>query len=244
MSLDFLSLLAADVDRFVAAIEHGPAEAPIAGCPGWTLVDLGVHLGSVHRWARGAIITGAVPQQDPSDQVPSEHAAVAQWVRDGADRLLTTLSDLDPAAPTWHPFPVEPRVAGLWRRRQAQEASVHRWDAERAIGMAPTIEREFAEDGVDEYWTVMLPRLVTRESLTVPASVIEVQLSDTGRNWTVDGRTGSVLLAEPGTVPAAQLRGTAADVLLRLWGRPVADGAVNTSGDVAVVDEWLAMGGA
>ena len=243
MSLDFLSLLSDDVDRFVAAIASGPADAPIAGCPGWTLVDLGVHLGVVHRWARGAIVSGAVPQPDPSDPAPTDQAAVAEWVRAGADRLLTTLGELDPAAPTWHPFPVEPKVAGLWRRRQAQEASVHRWDAERAIGLSPTIDTACADDVVDEYWTVMLPRLVSRESLTVPSSVVGVELADTGRSWIIDGRSGLVQRAAEGVEPAAQLRGNAVDVLLRLWGRPVPDGSIALSGDQDLLEEWMALGG-
>lgn len=244
MSLDHLDLLATDCDAFVSAIAAGPAEAPIAGCPGWTLTDLGAHLGGVQRWARAAILTSAVPHLDPADDpVPSEPAALAAWVRAGADRLLATLYAVDPAAPTWHPFPVEPKVTGLWRRRQAQEASVHRWDAERAIGLQPTIETEFAADGVDEYWTVMLPRVVSRESLTVPRSVLEVRLTDTGGRWVIDGREGAVALAAAGVEPEADISGPALDVLLRLWGRPVTDGVVTVAGDEAVAGEWLALGG-
>ncbi|MDO9173255.1 MAG: maleylpyruvate isomerase family mycothiol-dependent enzyme [Actinomycetota bacterium] len=244
MSLDHLDLLATDADAFVSAIANGPSDAPIAGCPGWTLTDLGAHLGGVQRWARAAILTGAVPHLDPADDpVPSEPAALAAWVRAGADRLLATLHSVDPSAPTWHPFPVEPKVAGLWRRRQAQEASVHRWDAERAIGMQPTIDTEFAADGVDEYWTVMLPRVVSRESLTVPRSVIAVRLTDTGGSWVIDGREGTVVLAAAGVEPAAEISGPALEVLLRLWGRPIPDGSVQIAGDETAAGEWLALGG-
>lgn len=245
MSLDYLSLLATDAEAFAAAIETGPVEAEIAGCPGWTLPELGTHLGFIHRWARTAILTGAVPQIDPaSDPAPDDLVGIAGWVRAGAARLLTTLHELDPQQPTWHPFPVEPKVAGLWRRRQAQEASVHRWDAQRAIGLTPTIESAFASDGVDEYWTVMLPRVVTRQNLAVPASVFAAETTDTGERWVIDGRGGTVSLATEGVAPFALLRGDAGSVLLRLWGRPVPEGAVAISGDGAVADDWLALGGA
>ena len=158
--------------------------------------------------------------------------------------MVATLEEMDPLQPTWHPFPVEPKVAGLWMRRQAQEASVHRWDAERAVGTSPVIETEFAADGIDEYWTVMLPRVITRENLSVPSSVFATSTTDTGERWVVDGRSGMVTLAADGVQPEAELRGTALDVLLRIWGRPVADGALEITGDPTVSGEWLSLGGA
>jgi uncharacterized protein (TIGR03083 family) len=245
MSLDHLALLADDLAAFVDAVATGPATAEIAGCPGWTLPDLGVHLGSVHRWAREAIVTGALPQIDPSsDPAPTDLATIAAWVRIGADRLLLALHELDPEQPTWHPFPVEPKVAGIWRRRQAQEASVHRWDAQRAIGRSPSIDAAVAEDGIDEYWTVMLPRMCIRESRRTPASVLAVELTDTGCRWVIDGSGGLPVLSTGGDDPSATLRGEAQHVLLRLWGRPIPDGSVHVSGDAATATGWLAMGGA
>ncbi len=245
MTLDHLSLLATDIEAFAVALEEGSPESEIAGCPGWALPALGAHLGGVHRWARTAILTGAAPQLDPADDpAPADLAGIAAWVRDGGERLLTTLGLMDPQQPTWHPFPGEPKVAGLWMRRQAQEASVHRWDAERAIGLVPTIETTFAADGIDEYWTVMLPRLISRENLTVPTSVFATSTTDTNERWIVDGYSGAVLLAAVGVQPEAELRGTALDVLLQIWGRPVVDGAVQVTGDPAVAGEWMALGGA
>ena len=78
-----------------------------------------------------------------------------------------------------------------------------RWDAQRAIGLSPKIDTAFADDGVDEYWAVMLPRMLSRESKPVPSSVIGVSLSDTGTTWTIDGRGGSVQLADDGVETAA-----------------------------------------
>ena len=42
--------------------------------------------------------------------------------------------DLD--GPTWHPFGAA-KLGRVWPRRQAQEISIHRWDAEQATG--PTV---------------------------------------------------------------------------------------------------------
>ncbi len=78
MTVDHLSLLAADIEAFAVALERGSPKAKISGCPGWTLSALGTHLGGVHRWALAAIVTGAVPQLDPaSDPAPSDLAGIA-----------------------------------------------------------------------------------------------------------------------------------------------------------------------
>jgi len=244
MPLDHLLLLTNDIEAFAAAVVAGPPDAPIAGCAGWTLLDLGEHLGGVHRWAHAAIVTSAMPQLDPaSDPAPRESQALGAWVRDGGARLLDALRALDPDQPTWHPFPVEPKLAGLWGRRQAQEASVHRWDAEQAIGLEPIIEAAFAHDGIDEYWNVMLPRRLGRERFTLPMSAFGVATSDTDGRWVVDGSTGSVVLGHEDVEPTATLQGSASDVLLALWGRPIADGALTLAGDPSVSNAWLRMGG-
>jgi uncharacterized protein (TIGR03083 family) len=243
MSLDHLTLLRADLDDFAMAVELGPSGAPIVGCPGWTLTDLGVHLGQVHRWVLGALRTGAPPTPDPDDAAPAtDRSELAAWLRAGSGRLLATLSTLDPTAPTWHPFPVEPKVAGLWPRRQAQEASVHRWDAQLAIGMSPTIDAAFAADGIDEYWTIMLPRMLSREHRSTPATRLAVQTVDTGQRWVVDGTSGVPVVLPGGATAQAELHGTAESLLLRLWGRPADD--FELRGDASVADEWLGLGGA
>lgn len=243
MSLDHLALLRADLDDFAMAVELGPATAPIAGCPGWTLTDLGVHLGQVHRWVLGALAAGAPPTPDPADAAPTTgRSELAAWLRKGSDRLLGTLSTLDPTAPTWHPFPVEPKVAGLWPRRQAQEASVHRWDAQLAIGMWPCIDPAFAADGIDEYWTIMLPRMLSREGRSTPTSRIAVQTVDTGHRWVIDGASGVPVVLTRDSTARAEVHGTAESLLLLLWGRPADDYELH--GDTDGADEWLGLGGA
>lgn len=169
-------------------------------------------------------------------------AFVTAYVRAGSDALLDALAALDPDAPTWHPFPVEPKVAGLWRRRQGQEALVHRWDAEHAIGRAPVLEAPFAHDGIDEYWNVMLPRMLIREGRRTPATRIGVVSLDTGGRWCVDGSSGLPMLLPADADVDAQLESTAETMLLRLWGRPC--GEVLIEGDRSVADGWLALGGA
>jgi uncharacterized protein (TIGR03083 family) len=243
MGLDHLALLRDDLDRFATAVEYGPADAPIAGCPGWDLHRLGLHLAGVHRWVLAALELGAAPRPDQLPPDPEgDLAAVGAYVREGSARLLEALHDVDPDAPTWHPFPVEPKLAGLWRRRQAQEASVHRWDAERAIGGTPTIEAAFAADGADEYWHVMLPRMLIREGRATPSTRIATVALDTGQRWCVDGASGMPVAIGDADEADVVLESTAETLLLRLWGRPC--GEVLIRGDADAAAAWLALGGA
>jgi uncharacterized protein (TIGR03083 family) len=242
--LDHLARLGVDLEAFARAVEHGPADAMVVGCPGWTLVDLGDHLGQIHRWVIGAITTGGPPEPGLAGEAAptNDLDALAAWFREGAERLLTLLASTDPSAPTWHPFLVEPKVAGLWRRRQAHEACVHRWDAEHAIGRPAVIAAEMAADGVDEYWTVMLPRMLTREGRSTPATTIAVELTDTAERWVVCGDSGLPVL-DAAADPVALLRSDAESVLLALWGRPSAR-PLTISGDGDALAAWLALGGA
>ena len=243
MGLDHLAQLRLDLDGFLDAIEHGPADAPIAGCQGWDVRRLALHLAGVHRWVLAALELGVAPGPDqlPSDP-DGDMRFVAEYVREGSVRLLDALGGLDPDAPTWHPFPVEPKVAGLWRRRQGQEAFVHRWDAEHAIGRMPVLDAAFAHDGVDEYWTVMLPRMLIREGRSTPPTRIGIVSVDTGGRWCVDGSSGLPVVLPSDADVDVQLASTAETMLLRLWGRPC--GEVLVEGDRAVADGWLALGGA
>lgn len=243
--LDHLGYLRAAADAFAAVLERGPLDAPVTGCPGWDVRRLGVHLGIVHRWAAAAARTAAPPAPSDYDHEPADDVDLATWYRAAADDLLVVLAGLDPGAPTWHPFPV-PLRAGLWPRRQAQEATVHRWDAQQAVaastGRDPDpIDARLAADGVDEYFGVMLPRLLVRRSPGLPAGTLGVRCTDAPNEWLVAGVDGRVelLAGDPGRADAL-LTGPASDLLLRLWGRPA--GEVDRTGDRDVAGAWLALG--
>jgi hypothetical protein len=121
---------------------------------------------------------------------------------------------------------------------------VHRWDAEQAIGVAATLDPGLAADGVDEYFGVMLPRLVVRERLALPVGRIHVHLTDVPGEWTAVAEEGGVGLTRGHVKGDAAIRGRAEDVLLALWRRPIGEGALDVVGDAEVADAWLSLGGA
>ncbi len=136
-------------------------------------------------------------------------------------------------------------MAAFWPRRQAHETAVHRWDAERAIGLDPVIDTELASDGIDEYFEAIVPRLIVREAISVPASSFHVHCTDVDGEWLVWSEAGEYRMIRAHQKGDAALRGPAAAILLRLWGRgPDGDVELSPVGDEDALAAWTSLGGA
>ncbi len=230
---DYLRSLADDAATFAAIVADADLDLAVPSCPGWTLRDLASHLGGVHRWAEGAVATGA-PGDAPIG--PYGRFALHAWFVDGSTRLVERLSTTDPDSPTWT-FGPHPRVVSFWVRRQAHETSMHLGDALRALGRGVALDPSFAADGVDEVVGVFFPRQVRLGRIPPLARGITLVLDDVGDRHLV--------LAGDGTDPAAPTdataSGRAADVLLALWGRAGAE-SLAVDGDPDVLHEVLTAG--
>ena len=238
----YLAHLGADVGLFAGAVRRGPLEAPVGGCPGWDVRQLTAHMGVIHRWARHCAANGAPPesrdQYRPDPELDAD--ALADWLLSGAAALVGVLRTIDLEGPTWHPFVVA-KLGRVWPRRQAQETSVHRWDAEHATGATTPIDPAMASDGIDEYLDLMMRRNVTRESVTLPVGSLHLHCTDTNGEWLMSLDDGFELVRAHAK-GAAALRGPAEALLLRLWNRDT-DRADELSpvGDESVLDAWLAL---
>jgi uncharacterized protein (TIGR03083 family) len=242
----YLAHVTDDVARFAAAVRSGDLGADVADCPGWDLRALTAHMGMVHRWAERCAAT-AEPQRDfevfaPAPGLGSE--ALADWLVEGAERLVATLRQIDLDAATWHPFPVA-RIGRVWPRRQAHEISIHRRDAELAAGLQPAaIDPDLASDGIDEYFELVIPRLVKREGTVIPSASLHVHCTDTHGEWLVHADADGYHLERAHAKGAAALRGPAEAILLRLWNRSSdREGELSPVGDEAVLDAWLTLSG-
>lgn len=218
----------------------GPLDAPVAACPGWDLRELVVHVGRVHRWAREAVVTAA-PPGELELAAPGDPEALAAWVLEGADALVAALTATAPDAPTWHFF-AAPKVAGVWRRRQAHETLIHRHDAEAALGLLTPLDPALAADGIDEYFGLIVPRVLQRAGRAAPESSLHVHCTDTHGEWLLRTVDGSPVLTREHAKGDAALRGGAEALLLRLWAR-TPTGPVEVVGDPAAAEAWLALGG-
>lgn len=237
----YIAHLRGETAAFADAVRTGPLDAPVAACPGWDLARLTTHLGFIHRWAQYCA-THVEPPTDTDAFAPGDRD-LGEWFAEGADSLIATLIAVDADGPTWHPFTVA-RVGRVWPRRQLHETTMHRWDAERAIGEPSPIDAEVASDGIDEYFEIVVPRLVDRESIGIPDGSLHVHCTDVDGEWLVWNDGGEYAVKRAHEKGDAALRGPAADILLRLWGRTSGvDEPLSPVGDAAVLDAWLSIAG-
>jgi uncharacterized protein (TIGR03083 family) len=208
-----------------------PLDAPVPTCPGWSLRDLVVHQGMVHRWAASHL--RGTPEGDPDSLARSGAAAtdLLGWFDEGANELLQAIVDApDDLGGT--PFLLDaPAPRLFWARRQCHETTMHAVDALAArLGRAPTAEETWispviALDGIDELLTGFVPR--RRPGVNRAATRMLVAPLSTTRAWLLDVAPDRPPLVERldldpgGVVPShdAALTGEPVEVYLRLWSR-------------------------
>jgi uncharacterized protein (TIGR03083 family) len=211
----YLAHLRRESGAFEACLA-GDLSAPVEHCGEWTLYDLADHLGQGNMWAAMAVAEKHGDYEGPA--APPERAALTRWFR-GTCRVQLAALDTDPSAGAWTIAP--PPTAGFWQRRRCLETLVHRWDAERALGIPSQLDPELAADGVAEVVGTMTPRQVRLGRMAAPRHAIRLRARDTGSSWTLG----------PGE-PVATIAATAANLLLLLWGRlPADDPAITWEGD-------------
>lgn len=234
----YAGFVSTDTAAVVDAWRRDP-DAAVTTCGEWNLTRLVQHLGSVHRWAGHIVEHGAAPT-DRSALTAPEGADLGEWLIAGADELVDRLGPVDGEAECWNPWPI-PQIAGVWPRRMAQETSMHRFDAENAVGDSQPFDATLASDGIDEYFRLTVPRSEA-EGVAIPPSSLHVHCTDVDGEWLIRTDDGYRVTREHVKGDAA-LRGTANDLLLALWGRPVGADAIEIAGDRAAAEAWLAIGG-
>jgi uncharacterized protein (TIGR03083 family) len=237
----------AEIARFVEVAGEADLATPLPTCPGWTVADLLRHLGTIYHWMTWVIATRPAERVPPGAvplDVPAEESAYLDWLVAGAAPLTTALRAADGDEPIWTHGP--DRRMRLWPWRLFAETLVHRADVELALGRTPAIAAEVAADGVEEFLATVLryDRIVERlrefghdgETIHLHATDIE-----DGGEWTAtlaaDGRTTWERGHAKGTVA---VRGSAAGLLLLLWGRYPLDERFAVFGDAALLSGLLA----
>jgi len=223
-----------------SALADGDLEAPVPQCPDWTLRELGLHLGEIHRWVRGAIVEGHPNTEVPPG--PRDRAALLGWYDDGAGVLLDLLADTDPDAPCWA-FGPKPSTVRFWLRRQVHEHAVHARDALATVGRPWTIDADVALDGVDEVVRMFFPRQVRLgriAPLTRSLAVRPVGAGGPDGGWLLAG-DGTGVPPSAGPVAAdAEVSGAPDALYLLLWGRvSPADPQVSVTGDRSAAEAVL-----
>jgi uncharacterized protein (TIGR03083 family) len=218
---DFLDSIASESEAFAATIRADTLDRRIPGCPDWALRDLVRHLGRVQQfWS--TVVRGGVDEQPDFDEAepgPMDAGPLAAWMRESTRELLEALRAAAPDTPAWTWWK-EPRTAGAIGRHQVQEATVHRWDAQSALGAPDPLPVALADDGVAEF-------LEIARQMRSPTP-IAFEATDTGRRFTLSEGEPAVTVSAP-----------SGDLVLLLYKR-LSPEVVRVDGDRAALDEFLA----
>lgn len=232
----YLSHLRADGAALSTAARKN-LDAPVPSCPEWLVRDLVDHTAVVYLHKIGVMAAGGTerPEVDPPDDPDGDDELLALY-DDSLTRLIAELEQRDPEDEAWTFF--GPKRVGFWHRRMAQEAAVHRWDAEAATGDPAPIDPELAADGIDEMLNVMIP--ADEVLYEGKPGTLHLHRTDDDGEWLVTLETGTVPATRSGHEKGdAALRGTASDLLLLVW-RRVTPEAVERFGDDRIIDDFYA----
>lgn len=245
---EYIGYVASEADRFAAAAEQGTLDVGIEGCEGWDMRALVRHLGLIHLWAAGNV---AYPSDDwlDADDIPDmarywpqlgsawpddEH--LVTWYRETARNLVRVLDDA-PADHECFSFLPAPTPVTMWSRRQASEIAIHRFDAERARGIASHFEPAFAADMLDELLIGFAPRPRLEELDVEVDRVLHVHADDVDAHWYLTIGPDGIAATRDGARADLTVTATAEQLYLLLWNR--IDGAsVTLTGDAGVMDLW------
>jgi len=233
---DRLEIIAEESRRLSDTVAALDLEAKVPSTPEWVVRDLAHHIGEV-QWYWGENVRAQNADERSGAELTTfpEDSELLAWLGWCTYSLLSALRDAGPDAACWAWWP-EPHTAGAVGRHQAQEVSVHRWDAEGVTGTAAPLHPGLADDGVPEFIEIM----VGTDLADLPGAVT-LTASDTGASWRVAGtRAGASSGAGGSAGRASELRATASDLVLMLYRRlPVPDAAVE--GDPILVAALLSL---
>lgn len=231
---DYVASLISESRRFSEVVRSLDAVGRVPSCPDWSVADLTWHLAEVQQfWAE---IAGRL-LQDPDEAVKIERppdAELADLFDRESARLVEALQSSPPEAPCWS-WDEKGHSIGWVRRRQANEALIHRADAELAAGLKPVLDVDMAADGVDELFRSFYGGDAPEWAKVIPDGMtVRIELLDAPGVWLLalgrfvgtspnSGRTydqDDLSLAHDSSGEAdLVVRGTASDMDLWLWGR-------------------------
>ncbi|MBY8882500.1 maleylpyruvate isomerase family mycothiol-dependent enzyme [Actinacidiphila acidipaludis] len=233
----FIGTLRREGRLLAEAAERSGLDAPVPPCPDWQVRDLLRHTGAVHRWAAAFVAEQRTADVEWDETAPEDPLLVA-WYRDLHSDLVGTLDTAPPDVACWTFLPA-PSPLAFWARRQAHETTIHRVDAEAALGGVLTpVDAEFAADGVDELLSGFHVRRRSRVRTDRPRTLRVVATDSPGGDWLLH-LSPEPPVVERGVTGAADctLGGPADALYLALWNRGPYD-VLSVEGDDELVSLW------
>jgi uncharacterized protein (TIGR03083 family) len=244
MAVDHLGVIESESARILAAYLSNPG-GRVPWSDRWTVRSVARHVAGSHHAV--AVVLAERPTADFSlaatrPRVEADDPAFPAWFAANTERLIAECRSVPPAAVCWSPHPLLAGTGAYWTRRIAYDTLVHRWDAESGAGILGTaMDPTVAADAVDELLDVGLR--ATRAVTEAPAGPpIRLECTDAGRVWDLDlSESGRLQIGTEPIDVAVTVRGASEAVLLWLWGRIDAAGAITVDGDESVVERWAEL---
>lgn len=236
----------------VGALDPSMLGAGVPALEDWNVERIVRHLGKLHQWVMGML--DLEPDQGMGDLPPlaglPKGPDCLPAYREAAAAMIERMEAEDPDRPCLN-FAGAGTVA-WWMRRQAQEVSVHRVDAQDAVhaagGPAPhPLEADGAADGIDEWARFFLAIRWGQRFGELPEDLVgrTVHIHGTDDPAPADGAEWLLTFSGDGVEVAAThakgdvaLRGPANDLLLALWRRRPLE-SLDVVGDAAVARRLL-----
>jgi uncharacterized protein (TIGR03083 family) len=232
----------AEIALMASLVADADPATQVPSCPSWSIARLVKHTGIVHRWATHIVSNRSgdrVEQRDVEAGLPAVETAYPGWLADGAAPLVAALRSAGPDETVWA-WGAEQR-SGWWARRMLHETTVHRADAQFALGGSPDIDPAVAADGIEEFLAILPGASRPRENLgSLPAGKsLHLHATDTDGEWLIRFADGTVAWSRGHEKATAAVRGPVAALLLFTYGRlgPM-DGSLTVFGDSSVLDAW------
>ncbi len=216
-------------------------DSAVPTCGDWTLRDLVGHMGWVHGLVASYVAERA-SEPLPREQMPEvpEDDTVTDFALSSLGRLLEALAGIDPEEPVWNWSPRPD--AGFYFRRILHETSVHRWDAENAVGVAAAVDGEQGRDGVDEFFDFVLPNAQKRKQRDLPTGSLHLHRTDGDGEWIIETDGDELLVEKVHRKGDAAVRGPAGALFLAMWNRlDLDDASLSVVGDESTARAWAAL---
>ena len=243
--LECVDGLTLEVDRFAALLESADPDAPVPTCPEWTVTDLAVHLGIIHRWVTRMVreqTSERISRVEAEYPHPADPGDLPAWFRSGADELIATLRACDVDTPMWSWDPA--LGVRFWSRRQLHETAMHRIDLALACGMPTELDREIARDSILElldFIPLLGERVPDLVELHGNGETIALRATDGDGFGTITLTSNGFQVDDDLDATDATVSGSMTDLALTMSRRlPVTDPKIKVSGRMDLVGHWIA----
>ncbi len=234
-----------EAEKFACLISPEHLTAAVPGCPDWNLERLVDHMVKVYSSVVKKIMKRGFYKRGFDASQYLRRVEKIECKEEAAECFIKALGDLleqleflypDDKIQVWG----RDRPGSFYHRRMAHETAIHRWDAQSAIGDPAGFNGDFAADGVDEMFDVLIPMMQERQGVARPEGSLHLHRTDGEGEWMCRIEDDRLCVKREHGRADAAVRGTAEQLILALWERIELD-ELEVFGDREVAEAWMAV---